>query len=72
MPSDELKQYHFRNSVVRHSAIPFLWKATCYCGQYFLASSEEKATLGLNTHIEAEEPFPIDMTPEDPSHGRND
>lgn len=72
MPDDELKLYHFRMGVERHSHLPYIWRARCYCGKYFLGASEAAATMGLTSHIDEEEPFPIDMTPEDPSHGRND
>jgi len=62
-----IKNLHFRVNVERHSSIPYLWRGRCYCGLYFMGASEESATNGLNAHIEEEEPFPHDMTPETPN-----
>lgn len=70
--TNKIRDLHFRAGVERHSAVPYLWRARCYCGEYFLAASEEAATMGLTQHIEANDPFPIDMTSDDPSHGRSE
>jgi hypothetical protein len=54
----DLKQLHLVASVRRHSAIPWLWRSACTCGEWFLAGTEERARLAIDTHITAEEPFP--------------
>lgn len=58
--------------IQRHTSMPYLWRATCTCGASFLAPFYEAAKLAIQTHFEEEDPFPFDMTPEDPAHGRND
>ena len=56
----------------RHTHIPYLWRAVCTCGWSALAPSEARAQAAAQFHFESEEPFPYDLTPEDPTHGRND
>lgn len=63
---------HYIKRVQRHTAVPYLWRAICACGKTFNAGTEAAVLAGLRAHIEEEDPFPIEMTPEDPSHGRND
>jgi hypothetical protein len=54
----DLKQLHLVASVQRHASVPYLWRSTCTCGEWFLAHSEDRARLAVRTHIEREEPFP--------------
>ena len=49
---------HRGTQAQRHAVIPFLWRATCSCGAYFLGPSKAIAEAGLVEHIELEEPFP--------------
>lgn len=70
--NEDLNKLHFSRGVRRHSVVPYLWRALCNCGEYFLAASETAARCGLESHIDQNVPFPIDMTSDDPSHGRDD
>lgn len=62
-----------RPTIRRHSAVPFLWRIVCpACKWTAYAATEARALAAANSHTEAEEPFPFDMTPFDPTHGRQD
>jgi hypothetical protein len=62
-----IKQLHMQNHIRRHSAVPYLWRSRCSCGEWFLAATEELARLALETHIASEEPFPdLSLTEEKP------
>jgi hypothetical protein len=54
----DLKQLHLVATVQPHTDIPYLWRSACTCGEWFLAPSEARARLAIQTHIEREEPFP--------------
>ena len=47
-----------------HSALPYLWRATCSCGWSAIAGSQERAEAAKRQHILEEEPFP-DLNPEE-------
>lgn len=55
-----------------HSKVRYLWRATCSCGWSAHAGTEAHARMAGSAHLEEEEPFPLDMISDDPTHGRDD
>lgn len=44
---------------IRHSVIPYLWKAVCSCNKWSAyAPTEEKIKMACDEHKFAEDPFP--------------
>jgi len=56
----------------RHTHVPYLWRASCPCGWGAFAPSEQLVRRVAQSHVDEEEPFPIDMISPDPTHGRED
>lgn len=55
-----------RTTTQRHSAIPYLWRASCSCGWSAFAGDAVHARAAADEHLSAEEPFPEDWLPADP------
>lgn len=59
MTNSKLILPHRLLTLRRHSNVGFLWRATCLCGFYTLAASEEAVRDGFVSHIETEKPFDL-------------